>query len=79
MAQNEFYIEFITIGPQIKVTAIDPETGLEVSIIAPTSATQQEMTRVAVEKLKRRIERESQPQKEQKKPPKEDDKGGILV
>ena len=47
-------------GKQVKVMAIDPETGIEVSIIAPESASQAEMTNVAVDKLKRRIAKEAE-------------------
>ncbi|MEP1443776.1 MAG: hypothetical protein ABJK39_12275 [Hyphomicrobiales bacterium] len=60
MSEATFYLEFLSIGGQVKVMAIDPETGIEVSIIAPESASQSEMTNVAVEKLKRRIAKEAE-------------------
>jgi len=34
MSEATFYLEFLTVGNQVKVMAIDPETGIEVSIIA---------------------------------------------
>ena len=60
MSETTFYLEFLTMGKQVKVMAIDPETGIEVSIIAPQTASQSEMSNVAVEKLKRRIEKEAE-------------------
>lgn len=59
MSGDAFYIEFVTLGGQVKVTAIDPETACEVSIVAPTTASQSDMSRLAVQKLKLRIARES--------------------
>lgn len=61
MSETTFYLEFLSLGGQVKVMAIDPNTGIEVSIIAPETASQEEMTSVAVEKLKRRLEKETQP------------------
>ena len=60
MSEATFYLEFLTMGKQVKVMAIDPETGIEVSIIAPQTASQSEMSNVAVEKLKRRIKQETE-------------------
>ena len=60
MSEATFYLEFLSLGGQVKVMAIDPETGIEVSIIAPESASQSEMTNVAVEKLERRIAKEAE-------------------
>ncbi|MEO1067484.1 MAG: serine hydroxymethyltransferase [Pseudomonadota bacterium] len=54
-AREEIYLEFIKVGHQVKVTAIDPPTGEEVSIIAPATASQNDMSKVAVDKLKRRL------------------------
>lgn len=52
---GEIYLEFHPIGQQVKVTAIDAATGVEVSTFGPASAAQEDLTRVAVRKLKRRI------------------------
>lgn len=77
MDGKEFYLEFFQLGPQVKVTAIDPETGIEVSIVAPKNASQDEMTRVAVDKLKRRIAKNVD---DREKPARGNDgRGGILA
>ncbi len=52
---GEIYLEFHPIGSQVKVTAIDAATGVEVSTFGPASTAQEDLTRVAVRKLKRRI------------------------
>ncbi len=59
MAQesHEIYFEFRPIGKQVKVSAIDARTGIEVSIIAPASATRQNMKTVAQQKLQRAMMR----------------------
>lgn len=57
--RGEIYIEFITVGRQVKVSAIDPATGIEVSIFGPLNASQSELKRIAVAKLQRRIAREA--------------------
>lgn len=53
---GEIYLEFHPIGHQVKVTAIDAATGIEVSTFGPASAAQEDLKRVAVRKLQRRIE-----------------------
>ena len=57
-ARGEIYLEFIPVGRQVKVVAIDAATGIEVSIFGPLTASQAELRRIAVAKLKRRIARE---------------------
>ena len=80
MSDKEFYLEYFQLGPQVKVSAIDPDTGIEVSIIAPETATKPEMTRVAVDKLKHVLEKTASQTDEQQKQAKPGDKrGGILV
>jgi len=80
MSEATFYLEFLTMGKQVKVMAIDPETGIEVSIIAPQSASQSEMTNVAVEKLKRRIAKEAEQEAVKSTKSSPDSSGrGILV
>ena len=56
--QREVYFEFIPVGAQVRVSAIDPDTGTEVVIIAPSSASQLEMQRIASAKLMRKLERD---------------------
>ena len=80
MSEATFYLEFLTMGKQVKVMAIDPETGIEVSIIAPQSASQSEMSNVAVEKLKRRIAKEAEQEAAKASKSSDDSSGrGILV
>jgi len=55
---GEIYLEFRPVGPQVKVTAIDAATGIEVSAFGPASASQEDLKRIAVRKLRRRIEQE---------------------
>ncbi|VAW25100.1 hypothetical protein MNBD_ALPHA11-2183 [hydrothermal vent metagenome] len=56
--QREIYFEFISMGKQIRVAAIDPDSGAEVVIIAPASASQLDMQRIATAKLIRKMERD---------------------
>ena len=49
------YFEFTQIGPQMRVAAIDADSGIEVVVIAPVSATQPQMRALALAKLKRRL------------------------
>ncbi len=48
---REVLIEFHQVGDYVKVSAIDPLTNTEASIVGSTKATQKEITRVAVSKL----------------------------
>lgn len=48
---KQYIIEFIQIGQQLKVTAIDPVTMREVSMIGDPQASRQHMERLAVRKL----------------------------
>ena len=80
MSEATFYLEFLSLGGQVKVMAIDPVTGIEVSIIVPESASKSEMTNVAVEKLKRRIAKEAEQEAgKSAKNPDRDSGPGILV
>lgn len=45
-------LEFRRVGNYIKVSAINPVTNTEVSIVGAASATQAELERIAVNKLK---------------------------
>jgi hypothetical protein len=48
-------IEFVRMGNVTKATAIDPETGIEVSIVGPTSAGEAILAHNAAAKLKHRL------------------------
>ena len=54
-AGSEVYFEFMQMGGQVRVVAIDAATGTEVTIIAPLTATQIQMQTIALAKLKRRM------------------------
>ena len=45
-------VEFRTIGGSVKVSALDPTTLVEVSIVAPLAATEREMTAAVLRKLR---------------------------
>ncbi len=49
---GEYLVEFIQVGSSVKVSAIDPVSGREVSIVGPATASRDQLTRVAVNKLK---------------------------
>lgn len=49
--KREVLIEIIQMGGSVKVSAIDPVTGTEVSIVGPPSAGEEVLTRNAVNKL----------------------------
>ena len=49
--QTEYIVEFEQHGSSVKVSAIDPVTLTEVSIVGPSSAGQAELSRAAVQKL----------------------------
>ncbi len=53
MAQRtgEVLFEFRRIGTSVKVSAIDADSGTEVSIVGPASASQLHLRRVALQKL----------------------------
>ena len=55
---GEVYLEFFAIGASLKVSAIHAETGIEVSAVAPANAARADLQRLALRKLKMRLERE---------------------
>jgi hypothetical protein len=48
MTQNSIIFEYVTIGNSVKVTAMDPETLVEVSIVGPAGAPQAHLRAAAV-------------------------------
>lgn len=59
---KEVLLEFQRIGNAVKVVAVDPESLVEVTIMGPSGAGEEALTRVAVRKLeyvlkKRKTER----------------------
>ncbi|GGA51057.1 DUF6898 family protein [Pelagibacterium lentulum] len=57
-SSREVLFEFHHVGQQVRVAAIDSETGIEVVVIAPVSSSQQHMKSVAMAKLVRRLQQE---------------------
>ena len=55
---DRYLIEFVQIGGSVKVSAIDPVSLTEASIIGPASATRAELSRAAVQKLKYVLEKQ---------------------
>ncbi|NBN62527.1 serine hydroxymethyltransferase [Microvirga tunisiensis] len=51
----EVYFEFVPLGRQVKVVAIDAASGVEVSIVAPAGASQRDMETIALRKLTKRL------------------------
>jgi hypothetical protein len=48
---KEIFVEFIRQGNAVKATAIDPDTGLEASIVGPATAPQATLADAARRKL----------------------------
>ena len=56
---REVYFEFTSVGAVMKVAAIDSVTGIEVIVMGPASASQADLERLALQKLKARLAREA--------------------
>lgn len=52
---GEVYFEFSQIGRQMRVAAIDADSGTEVVVIAPVSATKLQMQQLALAKLRKKL------------------------
>lgn len=52
---GEIYLEFQQVGQAVRVTAIDAASGEEVVVMGPTSATRNDLQRIAVRKLKMKL------------------------
>jgi hypothetical protein len=55
MADGEVYFEFVQVGQQMRVAAIDAATGIEVIVITPAIATKSQMQQMALAKLRKRL------------------------
>jgi len=55
MADGEVYFEFVQVGQQMRVAAVDAATGTEVIVITPVSATKLQMQQVALAKLRKKL------------------------
>ncbi|MGB3028128.1 DUF6898 family protein [Paradevosia shaoguanensis] len=55
MGEREVLFEFTQIGQQMRVSAIDADTKIEVIVITPVTASRYQMQALAMAKLKRRL------------------------
>lgn len=53
---REVLFEFTPVGAVTKVAAIDAATGIEVSVMGPTHASRADLQKLALAKLRKRIE-----------------------
>lgn len=54
-----FYLEFQRVGGAVKVTAVDPETGIEASIVGDPRAGEAVLGRAAAQKLRYVLDKRS--------------------
>ncbi|KFC71079.1 hypothetical protein FF80_00798 [Devosia sp. LC5] len=59
MPQGEVLFEFVQLGQQMRVAAIDSASGTEVVVITPVSATRNQMQQLALAKLRRKLQTEA--------------------
>jgi phage head maturation protease len=50
--EEGYIVEYYAVGNSVKVTAIDPATLLEVSIVGEPSASRQQLAELAIRKLR---------------------------
>lgn len=50
-SEDGYIIEYVTHGNSVKVTAIDPETGIEACIIGAAGAAPSDLAQLAIRKL----------------------------
>ena len=55
---GEIIFEFHAVGQAVKVSAVDADSGLEVSIVGPRTASQRELEATAAAKLRRMMEKQ---------------------
>ncbi|MDB5614897.1 MAG: serine hydroxymethyltransferase [Devosia sp.] len=55
MADGDVYFEFVQVGQQMRVAAIDAATGIEVIVITPVSASKHQMQQMGLAKLRKRL------------------------
>ncbi len=61
MTQGSVLFEFVQIGQQMRVAAIDEATGIEVVVITPLNAARADIQRLALAKLQRKLEQNAAP------------------
>ena len=55
MNDVQVLFEYVQIGQQMRVAAIDSATGIEVVVITPLAATRPQMQQLALAKLRKRL------------------------
>jgi len=55
-AAGGVYFEFTPVGDVVKVVAIDAATGTEISVFGPARTAQADLQRLALQKLKARLQ-----------------------
>ena len=55
MADGDVLFEFVQMGKQVRVAAIDSASGTEIVIIAPVSASKSQMQQLALAKLRKKL------------------------
>ncbi len=58
--KSEVYFEITVVGTSAKVVALDAATAIEVTVIGPAKASQADLKRLALGKLKLAIAREAE-------------------
>lgn len=58
--QDRYIVEYTVVGHSVKVTAIDPRTMREVSVVGPRKATRRQLAELAVKKLKYVLKRDTE-------------------
>lgn len=58
MTQGEVLFEFVQLGQQMRIAAIDSASGTEVVVVTPVSATRNQMQQLALAKLRRKLQLE---------------------
>ena len=58
--KESYIVEFVSIGKSVKVTAIDPVSSKEVSIVGSPKASRKQLSALAVRKLKYVIKRDKE-------------------
>ena len=56
--ERDVYFEFIAVGSTMRVSAIDSVTGTEVVVMGPVNAAKADLERLALQKLKARLNRD---------------------
>jgi hypothetical protein len=57
---QEVFFEMTRVGGAVRVSAIDAATGIEVTVMGPASASQSDLQKLALAKLKARLKKEGQ-------------------